>query len=128
MFVLMVLIFYFLLLIFCFLSQLPILLLFLICGERNAYFSFSLVAELAYTMVVGEKCDVYSFGVFSLETIMGKHPKDLLTLSSPSPSSMQSILLKDILDARFTPPQNQRVAGEIILILRMALKCIHFKP
>ena len=100
---------------------------FLICGERNAYFSFSLAAEFSYTMVVSEKCNVYGFGVVSLETIMGKHPKELLTLLSLSPSSMQSILLKDILDPRLTSPQNQRVAGEIILIGRMALKCIHFK-
>ena len=60
--------------------------------------------------------------------LMGKHPKELLTLLSLSPSSMQSILLKDILDLHLTSPQNQRVAGEIILIGRMALKCIHVKP
>ncbi|KAG6601687.1 MDIS1-interacting receptor like kinase 2, partial [Cucurbita argyrosperma subsp. sororia] len=34
--------------------------------------------ELAYTTVVTEKCDVYSFGVVALETIMGKHPRELL--------------------------------------------------
>ncbi|KAK8662429.1 hypothetical protein V6N13_092003 [Hibiscus sabdariffa] len=34
--------------------------------------------ELAYTMVVTEKCDVYSFGVLALETLMGKHPGKLL--------------------------------------------------
>ena len=58
---------------------------------------------------------------------MGKHPKELLTLLSSSPSSIQNILLKNILDSRL-PPQNQRVVGDIILIVRMALKCIHFKP
>ena len=95
-------------------------------GEKKCFFSFLLVAELAYTMVVREKCDVYSFGVVTLETIMGKHPKKLLTLLSSSPSSIQNILLKDILDPRLPPPQNQRVAGDIILIVKMALKCIHF--
>ena len=75
-------------------------------------------------MVVSEKCDVYSFGVFTLETIMGKHPKELLTLLS----SIQNIFLKDILDPRLPPPQNQQVASGIILIVRMAHKCIHFKP
>ncbi|KAK9930096.1 hypothetical protein M0R45_027153 [Rubus argutus] len=35
--------------------------------------------ELAYTMEVNEKCDVYSFGVLALETIMGRHPGDLIS-------------------------------------------------
>ena len=82
MFVFLVLIFYFLLLILFFLSQLPILFLFLIWVKKNAFFSFLPVAELAYTMVVSEKCDVYSFGVVTLETIVRKHPKELLTLLS----------------------------------------------
>ncbi|KAL8528354.1 hypothetical protein ACS0TY_005967 [Phlomoides rotata] len=34
--------------------------------------------ELAYTMVVTEKCDVYSFGVVALETMFGNHPGDFL--------------------------------------------------
>ena len=70
------------------------------------FFSFLLVAELAYTMVVSEKYDVYSFGVVTLETIMGKHPKEILTLLSLSPSSIQNILLNDILDPCLPPPQN----------------------
>ncbi|KAI9152791.1 hypothetical protein LWI28_001241 [Acer negundo] len=32
--------------------------------------------ELAYTMIVTEKCDVYSFGVVTLETLMGRHPEN----------------------------------------------------
>ncbi|CAL5387461.1 unnamed protein product [Camellia sinensis] len=41
--------------------------------------------ELSYTMVVTEKCDAYSFGVVALETIMGRHPGELLSsLESPS--------------------------------------------
>ncbi|XP_042479641.1 MDIS1-interacting receptor like kinase 2-like [Macadamia integrifolia] len=31
--------------------------------------------ELAYTMKVTRKCDVYSFGVLTLEMLMGRHPK-----------------------------------------------------
>ncbi|GJW16443.1 kinase RLK-Pelle-LRR-XI-1 family protein [Tanacetum coccineum] len=36
--------------------------------------------ELAYSMIVNERCDVYSFGVVALETIGGKHPGDLLAI------------------------------------------------
>ncbi|THG12790.1 MDIS1-interacting receptor like kinase 2-like [Camellia sinensis] len=54
--------------------------------------------ELAYTMVVIEKCDVYSFGVVALETIMGRHPGELLSsLASPS---TQKLMLIDVLDSR----------------------------
>ena len=56
--------------------------------KKKCCFSFLLVAKLAYTMVVSEKCEVYSFGVVKLETIMGKYPKELLTLLSSSPSSI----------------------------------------
>ncbi|MFQ6630695.1 hypothetical protein Gotur_008570, partial [Gossypium turneri] len=33
--------------------------------------------EFAYSLVVTEKCDVYSFGVLALEILMGKHPGDI---------------------------------------------------
>ncbi|MBA0755886.1 hypothetical protein Gogos_021737, partial [Gossypium gossypioides] len=34
--------------------------------------------ELAYLLVVTEKCDVYSFGVLALEILMEKYPGELL--------------------------------------------------
>nr|XP_043630343.1 MDIS1-interacting receptor like kinase 2-like [Erigeron canadensis] len=46
--------------------------------------------ELAYSMILTEKCDVYSFGVVALEAICGKHPGDLL--SSLNRSTGQDIL------------------------------------
>ena len=35
-------------------------------------------------MIVTEKGDAYSFGVVTLETIMGRHPGDFLSSLSPS--------------------------------------------
>ncbi|KAK9019848.1 hypothetical protein V6N11_054356 [Hibiscus sabdariffa] len=34
--------------------------------------------ELAYTMVVTEKCNVYSYGVLAFKILMGNHPGELL--------------------------------------------------
>ncbi|RVW82642.1 MDIS1-interacting receptor like kinase 2 [Vitis vinifera] len=82
--------------------------------------------ELAYTMVVTEKCDVYSFGIVALETIMGKHPGDLVT--SLSSSSTQNITLKDLLDSRLSSPKGPRVANEVALVVSLALKCLHCNP
>ena len=62
------------------------------------------VTELAYTMIVTEKCDVYSFGVVALETMTGKHPGELITsLSSPL---CQDIMLRDVLDSRLSPSED----------------------
>ncbi|CDP20802.1 unnamed protein product [Coffea canephora] len=38
--------------------------------------------ELAYTLRVTEKCDVYSFGILTLETIKGTHPGDIILIST----------------------------------------------
>ncbi|XP_028758649.1 MDIS1-interacting receptor like kinase 2-like [Neltuma alba] len=72
------------------------------------------VLELAYTMEVTKKCDIYSFGVLALEIIMRKHPRDLLMLcfSSASSSTTPTIVahnldLKQVLDQRLPYPQAQ---------------------
>ncbi|KAJ4718903.1 putative Receptor protein kinase [Melia azedarach] len=78
--------------------------------------------ELAYTMVVTEKCDVYSFGVVALEVLMGKHPGDLLT-SLSAPSAGQTILLTDVLDPRPSPPVDRMVMQDIVLVSTIALAC-----
>ncbi|KAI8014083.1 MDIS1-interacting receptor like kinase 2 [Camellia lanceoleosa] len=77
-------------------------------------------------MVVTEKCDAYSFGVLALETIMGKHPGELL--SSLESSSAQNIMLIDVLDPRLPPPTNPIVVGNIVLVTRMAITCLRSEP
>ncbi|KAG2380518.1 MDIS1-interacting receptor like kinase [Vigna angularis] len=81
--------------------------------------------ELAYTLSVTKKCDVYSFGVVTLETLMGKHPGDLiLSLSNPRTENM---FVKDLLDSRLPLPL-WREAQDIILVITLALSCLCSKP
>nr|POF09416.1 mdis1-interacting receptor like kinase 2 [Quercus suber] len=81
--------------------------------------------ELAYTMVVTEKCDVYSFGMVALEILMGKHPGELLTLLSTL--SSQNLTLKEILDQRLPPP-NRSIAQDIFFAASIAFACLRTKP
>ncbi|KAG8482676.1 hypothetical protein CXB51_024030 [Gossypium anomalum] len=83
--------------------------------------------ELAYTMVVTEKCDVYSFGVVALETLMGKHPEELLSLLS-SPSSLVNMRLIDVLDKRLPLPTSQLVAQNLVRIATLAFACLNPQP
>ncbi|KAJ8775079.1 hypothetical protein K2173_020354 [Erythroxylum novogranatense] len=84
--------------------------------------------ELAYTMVVNEKCDVFSFGVVVLETIMGRHPEEIvstITLLRDCPS----LMLKDVLDSRLSyPNNNQEVAQSLVILVSLALACLRFDP
>ncbi|KAK9193064.1 hypothetical protein WN944_003760 [Citrus x changshan-huyou] len=82
--------------------------------------------ELAYTMVVTEKCDVYGFGVVALEILMGTHPGELL--SSLSSSSGPKIMLIDVLDQRLSPPVNQKIVQDIILVSTIAFACLCSQP
>ncbi|KAH9671788.1 hypothetical protein KPL70_017486 [Citrus sinensis] len=83
--------------------------------------------ELAYTMVVTEKCDVYSFGVVALDILMGTLPVELL--SSLSSSSLDpKIMLIDILDQRLLPPVNQKIVQNIILVSTIAFACLRSQP
>ncbi|CAL5367869.1 unnamed protein product [Camellia sinensis] len=82
--------------------------------------------ELAYTMVATEKCDVYSFGMVALETIMGRHPKELLSLLAST--SAQNIMLNDVLDPRLLPPVDPLVAGNVVLVVALAFACLHSEP
>ena len=86
-------------------------------------FFFLMYAELAYTMVVTEKCDVYSFGVVALEILMGRHPGELMT----SLSTSQSVMLNELLDQRLPPP-NCLVAKDVFLAAAISFACLHTTP
>ncbi|XVE68110.1 hypothetical protein DITRI_Ditri09bG0043100 [Diplodiscus trichospermus] len=86
--------------------------------------------ELVYTMIMTEKCDkcdVYSYVIVVMETLMGKHPGELVS-SLSSPSSLQNIMLMDILDQRLSPPTSPMVAKNIVLAATMAFSCLNPDP
>ncbi|KAL9235838.1 hypothetical protein vseg_010572 [Gypsophila vaccaria] len=82
--------------------------------------------ELAQTMTVTAKCDVYSYEVIVLEVRMGKHPGEVLTyLSSVEPKL--DTLLKDALDQRQSSPKCL-LAVEVVIAVTLALLCTNFRP
>ncbi|KAL4387791.1 hypothetical protein GQ457_09G026130 [Hibiscus cannabinus] len=85
--------------------------------------------ELAYTMRVDEKCDVYSYGVVTMEVFTGRHPGDLLSYLSTSTSvtNDQQILLKDVIDHRLSPPRS-RAENDIITATKVAFACLNVNP
>ena len=90
-------------------------------------FTFRLAAtELAYTMAVTEKCDVFSFGVLALEVLTGKHPGDLVSYIQTTSDS--EINFKEILDPRLSPPADKHVLKELALIANLSLSCLQTNP
>ncbi|XP_020202603.1 MDIS1-interacting receptor like kinase 2-like isoform X2 [Cajanus cajan] len=85
--------------------------------------------ELAYTMEVNEKCDVFSFGVLCLEIIMGKHPGDLISslFSSSGTLPVSNLLLKDVLDQRLPQPMKP-IVEEVIVIAKITFACLSESP
>ncbi|KAK8278152.1 hypothetical protein V6Z11_D09G022300 [Gossypium hirsutum] len=83
--------------------------------------------ELACTMIVTEKCDVYSFGVVALETLMGKHPEEVLSWLS-SPSSLVNMKLVDVLDNRLPLPTSQLVTQNLVYVATLAFACLNPQP
>ncbi|XP_078165998.1 uncharacterized protein LOC144560633 [Carex rostrata] len=80
--------------------------------------------ELAYTMRMTEKCDVYSFGVIVLELFIGKHPGDMINILT---SDEEEIILQDILDKRIEPPTKQ-VINEILKMIQIGYQCLNNNP
>nr|GEV99258.1 MDIS1-interacting receptor like kinase 2-like [Tanacetum cinerariifolium] len=82
--------------------------------------------ELAYSMIMSEKCDVFSFGVVALEIIGGKHPGELL--SSLNYSTSHGTMLENILDKRLSYPTDRLIENEIIRVGHVALSCVLTDP
>ncbi|KAB2602331.1 leucine-rich repeat receptor-like serine/threonine-protein kinase BAM3 [Pyrus ussuriensis x Pyrus communis] len=87
--------------------------------------------ELAFTIRVTDKCDIYSFGVVTLKVLMGKHPGNMLESqlleSSKSLKNNAELLLKDLLDRRLEPPTNE-LAKVVVLVMSLAMACIRTSP
>ncbi|KAG5553483.1 hypothetical protein RHGRI_011381 [Rhododendron griersonianum] len=81
--------------------------------------------ELAYTMKVMEKCDVYSFGVLALEVIKGKHPGDFI--SSLLIPAAENVQLRHVLDQRLSTPSPE-VEEVVMCIVKSAIACLHSNP
>ncbi|KAK2647755.1 hypothetical protein Ddye_015244 [Dipteronia dyeriana] len=64
--------------------------------------------ELAYTVVVTEKCDVYSFGVMTLEVLMRRYPGEL--------------------GPHLSPPDEQTVMQDIVDASSLAFACLRYEP
>lgn len=73
-------------------------------------------------MHVNEKCDVYSFGVVALETMMGRHPGELLSTLTSFQSSPKKNLF-EVLDSRLPHPTNEQ-QKDVILVLNLASACL----
>ncbi|XP_026430879.1 MDIS1-interacting receptor like kinase 2-like [Papaver somniferum] len=97
--------------------------------------TFGYVApELAYTMKVTEKCDVYSFGVIILEVLMGRYPSEVITLLSQNVLSSlslgtvgQSISVRDIMDKSVGKPA-EIVKRQITDVMKVGFSCLHNDP
>ncbi|KAG6391746.1 hypothetical protein SASPL_149505 [Salvia splendens] len=87
--------------------------------------------ELAFTMAVTEKCDVYSFGVLALEVMFGDHPGDFISSMTTmrSTRSAQNMMVQQLMDKRLpSPDEDVRVSREVVGAVKIALKCISSDP
>ncbi|KAM5575727.1 MDIS1-interacting receptor like kinase 2-like [Rosa sericea] len=90
--------------------------------------TFGYVApELAYTLKVTEKCDVYSFGVLALEVMNGKYPSDLIRSLLSQAEIREENLPEDVWDDRLEPPTG-KILEELVTVLMLAVTCLHPNP
>ncbi|KAL9232842.1 hypothetical protein vseg_007906 [Gypsophila vaccaria] len=82
--------------------------------------------ELAQTMTVTAKCDVYSYEVIVLEVKMGKHPGEVLTYLSSAEPKLDT-LLKDAFDQRQSSPRGLS-AVKVVIVVTLTLLCTNSRP
>ncbi|KAL5704807.1 non-specific serine/threonine protein kinase [Ranunculus cassubicifolius] len=87
-----------------------------------------LAPELAFTMRPTEKCDVYSFGVLTLELFMGSHPGELISSTGVlSSTNGMSVSIVDLLDQRLQSPTPE-IFNEVLVVLNLAFACLNQNP
>ncbi|CAN8246838.1 unnamed protein product [Cochlearia groenlandica] len=83
--------------------------------------------ELAYAMKVTEKCDVYSFGVLTLEVIKGEHPGDLVSTLLSSSNTDTTLSFNNISDKRLPEPTPE-TKDQVLELVKIALMCLQSDP
>lgn len=73
-------------------------------------------------MKVTEKCDVYSFGVLTLEVIKGEHPGNIVTSVST-----ENTKLEDLADQRLPFPSVE-IKKVLTSIIIWAVECLNTNP
>ncbi|KAF8029521.1 hypothetical protein BT93_E2050 [Corymbia citriodora subsp. variegata] len=95
--------------------------------DSSSNFTANVASTYGYIApVVNKKCNVYSFGVVTMETMMGEHPGDIV--STLLTSSAEDIMLHKILDLRLSFPRENSIARSIVLIVSLALACLSANP
>ena len=79
-------------------------------------------------MAPTEKCDVYSFGVLTLEVIMGKHPGEFISTLQFPMADIQNVHYVDVLDPRLSPPASQKIIDYLDVIMKLAISCLCINP
>ncbi|XVE83814.1 hypothetical protein DITRI_Ditri16bG0117500 [Diplodiscus trichospermus] len=101
----------------------------LLNSESDAFVSDFGTARLLHpdssnrTVIAG----TYGFGVLALETLMGRHPGELLSTISSS-SCAQNVMLNEVLDPRLSPPRNKKMVRDIAFVAMVAFACLRTTP